>query len=407
MITDQNKGGSKTSEAHTQLTSLANVFAETLARRSWDVSINNDTVTVSESNVISSVNLLFPSKLAKSAITASDKAMHKFTTSIEAKVAGESKSKSSRAGLIIPSSVCRRILKGFGSRYNFKGFSSIRVGAGASIRLAAILENILSTIISLSQDEISQTTKVRLTQRFLFLAVNGNAELTTLFDTFNIKILDGGAEIFIHPEFTKKLPQKKKTTTVVGGPRRFRSGTVAIRNIRRQQKETATVLATAPFDRVIRTIGNTISGDLKYGKDALKLLKKATEMSSIDLLQKASNLIIHGKRKQIMEDDVVLTWKISNHDVKFSDMSNFRDITRDVDGKPFSEIGNGGISRMMERAGIKMKASSSYDAVRHYIFTFLEKILKHAVVFRDSAKKKTVNVKEVLAALKVCGMNYI
>lgn len=410
LIVADNKAGSKTNEAHIQLTSLADVLAENIARQAWDISIGNKTVTVSESSIDSAVKLLFPTKLATASILAADKSMKRFKTSMDKKddEEGKSKSKSFRAGLIIPSSVCRRILKGFGSRYNFRGFSSIRVGAGASIRLAAVLEEVLSLVIHLSQEEVKQTTKVRLTQRFLFLAVSGDKELTELFNTFKIKILDGGVSSFIHSEFTKKLPAKKSTGTKAPGTKhRFRAGTVALRNIRNQQKETKELLAKAPFDRVIRTIGATISPDLKFGKDALVLIKKATEMASITLLEKASDLIVHGKRNQVMNSDVELAWKISNYGVEFDTMDNFSDIIRISDDKPASEIGKGGIARMMSRAGIKMKANSSYDSVRHYMFTFIEKVLKGAVVFRDSAGKKTVNVKEVSSSLSVCGMNYI
>ena len=60
---------------------------------------------------------------------------------------------------------------------------------------------------------------------------------------------------------------KKKTAPAEGGmkaKRRFRPGTVAIREIKRYQKATTFMLAKAPFQRFIRSICEGIDGQLRF-----------------------------------------------------------------------------------------------------------------------------------------------
>ena len=60
---------------------------------------------------------------------------------------------------------------------------------------------------------------------------------------------------------------KKKTAPADGGmkrTRRFRPGTVALREIKRYQKATTLLLAKAPFQRFVRAICEGIDGQLRF-----------------------------------------------------------------------------------------------------------------------------------------------
>jgi histone H3 len=64
-----------------------------------------------------------------------------------------------------------------------------------------------------------------------------------------------------------KAQAKKKTVPAEGGikaKRRFRPGTVALREIKRYQKATTFMLAKAPFQRFIRAICDGIDGQLRF-----------------------------------------------------------------------------------------------------------------------------------------------
>ena len=60
---------------------------------------------------------------------------------------------------------------------------------------------------------------------------------------------------------------KKKSAPAEGGvkkTRRFRPGTVALREIKRYQKETHTLLPKAPFQRFVRAICEGIDHDVRF-----------------------------------------------------------------------------------------------------------------------------------------------
>lgn len=83
-----------------------------------------------------------------------------------------------------------------------------------------------------------------------------------------------------------KKPQSKKTGPSKGGikqssqmsadgekaKRRYKPGTVALREIKRYQKSTALLLPRAPFQRVVRSICSEIDHDLRFQAQALMAL---------------------------------------------------------------------------------------------------------------------------------------
>ena len=68
---------------------------------------------------------------------------------------------------------------------------------------------------------------------------------------------------------SKATHAKKKTAPAEGGvkdgkTRRFRPGTVAIREIKRYQKSTTLLLLKAPFQRFVRAICEGIDAQLRF-----------------------------------------------------------------------------------------------------------------------------------------------
>mmetsp|Transcript_41962 Transcript_41962/g.40276 ORF Transcript_41962/g.40276 Transcript_41962/m.40276 type:complete len:88 (+) Transcript_41962:17-280(+) len=58
---------------------------------------------------------------------------------------------------------------------------------------------------------------------------------------------------------------KKKTAPAEGGmKRRWRPGTVALREIKRYQKQTVMLLAKAPFQRLVRVICQAIDPEIRF-----------------------------------------------------------------------------------------------------------------------------------------------
>jgi histone H3/H4 len=90
---------------------------------------------------------------------------------------------------------------------------------------------------------------------------------------------------------------------------RFRSGTVALRDIRKAQASGDLLLARAPFRRVVREVAAELRGmndDLRFQEDAMDALQEALEQYTIDLFQVTNKLAIHSGRPSILLRDFQL-----------------------------------------------------------------------------------------------------
>ncbi|KAF7352709.1 Histone-fold-containing protein [Mycena venus] len=101
--------------------------------------------------------------------------------------------------------------------------------------------------------------------------------------------------------------------------RRFRPGTVALREIRKYQKSTDLLLRKLPFSRLVREIASEMTtdmnnyqpgADLRWQSTALMALQEATEAYLVHLFEDANLCAIHAKRVTIMQRDMQLARRI-------------------------------------------------------------------------------------------------
>ena len=109
-------------------------------------------------------------------------------------------SKTSRAGLQFP--------VGRVGRYLRKGRYAARVGEGAPVYLAAVLEYLTAETLELAGNAAKDNKRTRISPRHLQLAIRNDEELNTLLGGVNIA--GGGVLPNIHSVL---LPKKKKTDT--------------------------------------------------------------------------------------------------------------------------------------------------------------------------------------------------
>ena len=104
-------------------------------------------------------------------------------------------SRSSRAGLNFPVGRIARFLK--------DGRYAQRVGAGAAVYLAAVLEYLTAELLELSGNNAKLMKRTRIIPRNIFLSVREDAELDQLLG--DAVIASGGSTVFnINPYLLKK-----------------------------------------------------------------------------------------------------------------------------------------------------------------------------------------------------------
>merc|ERR1711920_958805 len=121
---------------------------------------------------------------------------------------------------------------------------------------------------------------------------------------------------------SKKQPAKgtkskaiKKSAPAKGGikekgKRRWKAGTVALREVKRYQKSVKNLLPRAPFQRLVRNIVQSQDHELRFQSAALAALQEATEAYIVGVFEDTNLCAIHANRKTVMKKDMELARRI-------------------------------------------------------------------------------------------------
>merc|ERR1712071_61575 len=118
------------------------------------------------------------------------------------KVKGKSKTRSSRAGLQFPVGRIHRMLR--------KGNYAERVGAGAPVYLAAVMEYLAAEVLEFAGNAARDNKKTRIIPRHLQLAIRNDEELNKLLS--GVTIAQGG----VLPNIQAILLPKKTESAAAG-----------------------------------------------------------------------------------------------------------------------------------------------------------------------------------------------
>ncbi|XP_025420052.1 histone H3.3-like [Sipha flava] len=89
-------------------------------------------------------------------------------------------------------------------------------------------------------------------------------------------------------------------------PHRYHSGTVALREIRRNQKSTKLLIHKLPFQRLVREITQDFKTYLHFQSSAVMALQEASEAYLVGLFEDINLCAIHARRVAIMPKDIQL-----------------------------------------------------------------------------------------------------
>ncbi|XP_062953180.1 uncharacterized protein LOC134378130 [Cynocephalus volans] len=341
------------------------------------------------------------------------------------KARAKAKTRSSRAGLQFPVGRVHRLLR--------KGNYAERVGAGAPVYLAAVLEYLTAEILELAGNAARDNKKTRIIPRHLQLAfVMARTKQTARKST-------GGKA----PRKQLATKAARKSAPATGGvkkPHRYRPGTVALREIRRYQKSTELLIRKLPFQRLVREIAQDFKTDLRFQSSAVMALQEACEAYLVGLFEDTNLCAIHAKRVTIMPKDIQLARRIRGDssekrreqegalsgiftrsrtpgNVELATFLGAADMSGR--GKGGKGLGKGGakrhrkvlrdniqgitkpaIRRLARRGGVKRISGLIYEETRGVLKVFLENVIRDAVTYTEHAKRKTVTAMDVVYALK-------
>ena len=116
---------------------------------------------------------------------------------------------------------------------------------------------------------------------------------------------------------TTAVSKSKKAAKAAAGPKKagakkfkWRPGTVALRQIKKFQKSTGTLMRKAPFQRLVRELATGHKEGLRWAASAVAALQEATESYATGLLSDANLCALHARRVTLMSRDVALARRL-------------------------------------------------------------------------------------------------
>lgn len=411
--------------ASNQLNDYLVVITREIGKLAGELSQSEDKITITSREIQHAVRTILPGELAKHAVSEGTKALTKYNATIvedekdhktstkksfgatKGTPKKKSETKSHKCGITFPVARCEKHLRKFGG-------GKARVGAGAPVYLAAVLEYICAEILELGGNASRDEKRVTIKTRHIYLAIANDNELNQL--TESLKIEFRGCGVLPHIE-SKLIPDSdkvkankikrdhdRKTNGTESATHKFLPGTVALREIRKYQKTTELLTQKAPFDRVFRKIANKSdifsSNDCRFSEGVIEAIQGFIELRLTIIFAHAQVQALYAKREGVSAEDVQISAKnLLSPRITFSP---FNGITyEDI------EIPNPALKRLARRGGVKRIANGAYVAIKECTAVMLCNIAKGLLNETGFHRMKTVSLKILKNTLSNLGYNYI
>jgi len=363
-------------QAANQLNDLLNTLGSRLAAQAvGDVKADE---TLGLHHIQYAVKMLFPDDLKKKALEAIDTAKSKFDSASKT-----TRSKASRAGLFIPPASAKK-------------FFTVpnRKSKHLSIALAAVLEYVVTEILTLAANYTRDNKKIRIKPRALMMVVAQDEDLKHLVsDVLNFSFSDAGEVPHIHQaQLPVAKPRKRRAKLEEGQKRRARPGTTAIREIRKLQKTDDLLIQKEPIRRLAKACAPE---GVRFAKLAISAIHSYTEQFAIDVLKRAQKDALHAKRVRVSVEDI--------HKAEECDKAEYT-----LKASLIDELGvnlkKGGLVRLARRAGVKTMTSDAIDALRILLVSEVWVLIQRADTRRVMKKRATIDLMDVEKAEEFRGM---
>lgn len=183
-----------------QVQNILNLLGNKIALEAYSLTKHAGRKTLSSRDIQSAVRLVLPGELAKHAVTEGVKAVTRFTSAYVTNLPGSRGSVARQSNLLFPPARAEKFLK----EYN------TRLGSGAKVYLAAVLEYVTAEILELSGNATRDDRKSIITPSHIMLALANDEELNDLERRIGFHSTLGGVLPFIPYMYATK-PKKKKS----------------------------------------------------------------------------------------------------------------------------------------------------------------------------------------------------
>lgn len=404
-----------------------------LAARARSLTNATSKLTITSRNVIAAVRSVVTDRdLMAKLVSEGTQAITRYVSS---GTGSEGTRKEKVAGVIFPISAFDWHLRDFGT-------SSLRVSVTAPIFLAAVMEQIAREVLRVASVETAGHKRTTIRTRDVYLGIEHDAGLAAVNRGCGVVWFGAGVVPNIDARLLVKKARKRRVapaappshdTGAVAGVKHvhhFRSGTVALRDIRRLQTSTdALLLPRQPFERLVRGLGEKS----RFADGTLELLQLYVETQCVNLLRDANRITLHASRETVSVRDLGLAAQLTlrnftdiwspgtegetaavsagsgtDNVVVAADASSASGTQTESSAKGESGLSGAGFQRLARRAGVKrMETSSCTAALRGYVSWLLEHVVPAVLLYKEHRGNMTVSVQDVRQGLSDFGVSAV
>jgi histone H3/H4 len=316
LLKDINPKNGITSNGKQQLNSALCIILRKICSIITELTTFAKKKTISDKEIRNAIKIIFSEQLAKNSITQAENSIIKYREN-KCNSNSNNQSRQNKCGIIFPPSIIEKFLRNFGA-------SKFMVTSDAPVFLASVLEFITSHILTNAGVICKKQKRIRITIRDLELMIRSDQDFDLLFKSLNISFLGGGVIPFIHSSLLqknkKKIIKKKEDSTskdTAKKAHKFRYGTLAVKNIRKQQKNSdSLVFSKSSFEKVVRSLVSNYNNDVKISKDVFVVLQHFLEQYVVNFLKDANFLAIHCNRVKLIPKDILLVRALKDNSKK-------------------------------------------------------------------------------------------
>lgn len=283
-----------------QLNSTLNYIGDAIVKEADRLVKSEKKKTLGSREIQNAVRSILPDELSRHAVADATRSITRFLSQDLSAPKGKGKSKGSQSGLVFEPARAEHLIR---------EYTNFRVGTNASVYFAGVLDYLCAEMLELSGNCARDHKRVTINLRCLFVAIEGDEELSKLFRVLGIKLSGGG----VLPGINSKLLPKKgqRQYEKIPGGRRALPGTGALKDIRKLQKTSQCLMfAKLPFERFTREVAQDYELGLRFEADAFTVLQYHMEQRMIDLFRNANEIAIIADRSTIKPRDVRLARNI-------------------------------------------------------------------------------------------------
>lgn len=278
-------------------------------------------------------------------------------------------------------------------------FHTQRISKLAANALAIVIDYICTSIIQAAGNKTAEEKKERINSRCLMMGIEDDDHLKKLiFGKLGVHIAKAGETKEIAEKLLEKPKRSKRSSPRATEGRRSRPGTVALRQIKKEQKNVEFSLRKATFKRLTKAAMSSQRGVTveRISATALNSLQAQLEGFAVKLIKRAGDIAINRGLVTVQAKDVEFAFSLCGGNHIHEEEDSRQELAKHLESQS--------VKKLARKAGVKRIGKVAIESIKHLILDELVDLLRIAMNRCVFSKRKTLALKDVKHAAKELGI---